>query len=229
VTVVINRKVFESLTASQQDALRGVGPAVVSRQLDFLRGLTEEDRGILCQRGLRFVRATDRDLAGLRRAVQPVYDQLGRNPQTRTLLQRIQVMKQTASATAIPDSPGCSPSTSALAAANQQATLLDGVYRTSFTREELAKWEQVNEQNWGELTLTFDHGRFTLRQRNTLANSSNSGTYSIQGDAITFKEPGWTFAFRWSLYRDVLTFKRDPALGGEVPTPYLVKPWRRVR
>jgi hypothetical protein len=40
-------------------------------------------------------------------------------------------------------------------------------------------------------------------------------------------EAGGTFAMRWSLYRDVLTFKRDPSLGG-APTPYLVKPWRRA-
>jgi TRAP-type C4-dicarboxylate transport system substrate-binding protein len=36
VTVVINGKVFESLTAAQQDALRQAGTAAVARQLDFL-------------------------------------------------------------------------------------------------------------------------------------------------------------------------------------------------
>ena len=237
VTVVINRKVFASLTASQQDALRGVGPAMVSRQLDFLRGLTDEDRGILCRRGLRFVRASDRELAGLRRAVQPVYEQLERNAQTRSLLRRIQAMKRETAAA--PDAPACSPSSAAPATASQQATTLDGVYRTSFTREELAASPlltdpgEASEENWGTFTLTLQHGRVTVDQRTDVADFHTSGTFTVNGDAIVFSftsggNAGETYAFRWSLYRDVLTFKRDPSLG-VAPTPWLVKPWRRVR
>jgi hypothetical protein len=79
-----------------------VGPAVVSRQLDFLRGLNEEDRGILGRRGLRFVRASDPDLAALRGAVQPVYDWLDRNAQTRSLLRRIRAMKRETAAAPTP-------------------------------------------------------------------------------------------------------------------------------
>jgi len=235
VTVVINRKVFESLTAGQQDALRGVGPAVVSRQLDFLRGLNEEDRGILCRRGLRFVRASDPDLAALRRAVQPVYDWLDRNAQTRSLLRRIRAMKRETAAA--PDAPACSPSSAGVA--SQQATMLDGVYRTSFTREELAASPllvdpgEASEENWGRFTLTLQHGRVTLDQRTDVATFRTSGTYTVNGDAIVLsftsgENAGETFAFRWSLYRDVLTFKRDASLG-VAPTPWLVKPWRRVR
>jgi TRAP-type C4-dicarboxylate transport system substrate-binding protein len=214
VTVVINRKVFESLAAGQQDALRGVGPAVVSRQLDFLRALNEEDRGILCRRGLRFVRASDRDLAAL--------------------LLRIQAMKRETAAA--PDAPACPPSSAA--AASQQATTLDGVYRTSFTLEELAASPlltdpgEANDENWGRFTLTLQHGRVTLDQRNDIASFSTSGTYTVNGDAIVLSftsgvNAGETFAFRWSLYRHVLTFKRDASLG-VAPTPWLVKPWRRA-
>jgi TRAP-type transport system periplasmic protein len=236
VTVVINGKVFESLTAAQQDALRQAGTAAVARQLAFLRGLNDEDRDLLCRRGLRFVRASGRDLAGLRRAVQPVYAQLERNPQTRSFLRRIQAMKRAIAAP--PDDPACAPSASATATADQQATALDGVYRTSFTRKELANSSllmdpaEINDQNWGELTLTLDRGRITFELRNELANAKSSGTFTVHGDAVVFTytsgvEAGGTFAMRWSLYREVLTFKRDPSLGG-APTPYLVKPWRRA-
>ena len=38
---------------------------------------------------------------------------------------------------------------------------------------------------------------------------------------------GETFAVRWSLFRDKLTFTRDEALG-IIPTPYLIEPWERV-
>jgi hypothetical protein len=113
-------------------------------------------------------------------------------------------------------------------------TALDGVYRTSFAREELAKSPlladagEVNDENWGDFTLTFDHGRVTFTQRNDVDSYSTSGTYSLDGKAITLKfteggNAGETFAAHWSLYRDVLTFER----AGALPTPYVLKPWRR--
>jgi TRAP-type C4-dicarboxylate transport system substrate-binding protein len=235
VTVVMNRKAFESLTASQQDALQQASVSVIARQLAYRQGEEGRDREVLCQRGLRFVRASNQELAALRRAVQPVYDTLERNAETRSLLQQIQAMKQETRASATPHAPTCSQSDSAAAAADQKASPLDGVYRTSFTREELANSPllsgvgEIGEENWGEFTLTFDHGRVTLTQRNDVTSGSTSGTYTINGKAITLRftegaNAGETFAARWSLYRDVLTFKR---LGG-LPTTYLVKPWRRV-
>ena len=235
VTVVINRTVFESLTAAQQDALRQAGTAAVSRQLAFLRGLNDEGRELLCRRGLRFIRATDRDLAGLRRAVQPVYDQLQADAETRSLLQRIRAMKRETAAP--PDAPACAPSSATPATANQQATALDGVYRTSFTREELAQSPlltdpgEIRDDNWGDFTLTFDRGRVTFTQRNDLDHSSTSGTYTLDGKAITLRftegvNAGDTFTGPWNLYRDVLTFGRDTS--GGFPTPYVLKPWHRA-
>jgi TRAP-type C4-dicarboxylate transport system substrate-binding protein len=234
VTVVMNRKAFESLTASQQEVLQAAGSAVLSRQLDLWQARSAEDEGVLCRRGLRFVQASNQDLAALRRAVQPVYDQLQANAETRSFLQRVLAMKHETRAASTPDSPPCAPSKPTANAADQQATALDGVYRTSFTREELAKSPlltdagEINDQNWGDFTLTFDRGRVTFTQRNDVENSSTSGTYTLDGKAITFKftegvNAEETFSGRWSLYRDVLTFER-----GWLPTPYVLKPWRRA-
>jgi TRAP-type C4-dicarboxylate transport system substrate-binding protein len=234
VTLVINRKAFESLTPSQQEVLQAAGSAVLSRQLDSSQGLSAEDEGVLCRRGLRFVQASDQDLAALRRAVQPVYDQLERDAETKSFLQRILAMKHETRAASTPDNPPCAPSNATAGVADQEATALDGVYRTSFTREELAKSPlltdagEINDQNWGDFTLTFDRGRVTFTQRNDLDSSSTSGTYTLDGKAITLKftegvNAGDTFSGRWSLYRDVLTFER-----GALPTPYVLKPWRRV-
>ena len=152
------------------------------------------------------------------------------------MLQRIQAMKHESRA-AIPDSPRCSPPSSAAGPANQQATLLDGVYRTSFTRGELADSpllydaDEINDRNWGDFTLTFDRGRVTFAQRNDVDSYSTSGTYTLNGKAITLNfteggNAGETFAVRWSLYRDVLTFERESL--GTIPTPWLVKPWPRA-
>jgi TRAP-type transport system periplasmic protein len=238
VTLVINHTVFESLTPSQQDALRQAGSAVLSRRLDEQQGISAEDGGILCRRGLRFLRASNQDLATLRRAVQPVYDKLEGNAETRSFLQEILEMKHENRAASTPDNPPCSPSSATAGAADPKATVLDGVYRTSFTREELAESPllidagEINDGNWGDLTLTFDRGRVTAAQRNALGGGSTSGTYTLDGKAITLTftqgaNAGETFAGRWSLYRDVLTFERDATLGG-LPTPYVLKPWRRV-
>ena len=234
-TLVINQKTFASLTPSQQEALQAAGSAVLSRQLDSSQGRSAEDEGVLCRRGLRFVQASNQDLAALRRAVQPVYDQLEANAETKSFLQRILAMKHETRAAATPDNPNCSPSSATTGGANQQATALDGVYHTSFTREELAKSPlltdagEINDQNWGDFTLTFDHGRVTFTQRNDLDNYSTSGTYTLDGKAITLKfteggNAGETFVGPWSLYRDVLTFGRDAS--GGFPTPYVLKPWR---
>jgi TRAP-type C4-dicarboxylate transport system substrate-binding protein len=232
-TLVINRKAFESLTPTQREALQAAGSAVLSRQLDQQQKFSAEDEGVLCRRGLRYVQASNQDLAALRRAVQPVYDQLQANAETKSSLQRILAMKHETRAAATPDNPRCSPS-SAAGGADQKVTALDGVYRTSFTREELAKspllsdMGEVRDDNWGDFTLTFDRGRVTFTQRNDVENSSTSGTYALDGKAITLKftggvNAGETFSGVWSLYRDVLTFER-----GALPTPYVLKPWRRV-
>jgi TRAP-type C4-dicarboxylate transport system substrate-binding protein len=234
VTLVINRRILESLTPTQQDALRQAGSAVLSRQLDEQQGLSASDGGILCRRGLRFLRASNQDLAALRRAVQPVYDRLERDAETRSFLQRILAMKQESRTASTPDSPPCSPSKAGAGAADPKATALDGVYRTSITRQELAESPllsspgEINDQNWGDFTLTFDRGRVTFTQRNDLDRYSTLGIYSLDGKAITLKftegaNAGETFTAHWNLYRDVLTFKR----AGEVPTPYILKPWRR--
>jgi hypothetical protein len=233
-TLVINRKTFESLTPSQQEALQTAGSAVLSRQLDEAQALNAEDEGIVCRRGLRFVQASNQDLAALRRAVQPIYDQLERDAETKSFLQRILAMKHETRAASTPDNPRCSPSSAAAGGVTRKVTALDGVYRTSFTREELVKSPllvdagEINDENWGDLTLTFDHGRVTFIQRNDVKNTSTSGTYTLDGKLITlhFTEgvnAGETFSGIWSLYRDVLTFKR-----GALPTPYVLKPWRRV-
>jgi TRAP-type C4-dicarboxylate transport system substrate-binding protein len=233
VTVVINRKLFESLTPSQQDALRQAGPSVVFRQLAFRQDEEQRDLAVLCRRGPRFVQASNQDLAALRRTVQPVYDKLEGNAGTRSMLRQILTMDHETHAN--PHAPSCSPADSAPTAVVETRSRLDGTYRTSFTRAELASSPllmdagEVQDSNWGEFIMTLDRGRVTVDQRHDVASSSSSGTYTIDGTAITFRftegeNAGETFVARWNLYRGVLTFDRL----GELPTWYLVRPWHRA-
>ena len=136
-------------------------------------------------------------------------------------------------------SQAATPSSTAAATSGPTAaesTPLDGKYQTSFTRDELAASttdpEEINDQNWGEFTLTFSDGRVAFTQRNDLGSSSTSGVFTVQGDAVTFAfdtgvNKGETFGFRWSFSGGTLTLVRDESVGIG-PTPFLVKPWTTV-
>jgi len=113
---------------------------------------------------------------------------------------------------------------------------INGIYHTSFTRADLTASPfitrgEINDGNWGDWTLTFLAGRVSYTQRNSVTSSSSSGTFTINGDAITMvfdtgANVGETFRLRWHLTANELTFTRDDTLGVG-PTPLLVKPWSR--
>lgn len=113
------------------------------------------------------------------------------------------------------------------------ATALDGVWTTSVTEEELAsspllyEADEVNDQNWGDLTFTFDEGRFTYTQANANDSYESAGTFTVDGDTVDLRLDNTEhFAMRWHIDGDTLTFERDDALG-IAPTPLVLKPWTR--
>jgi outer membrane protein assembly factor BamB/class 3 adenylate cyclase len=131
--------------------------------------------------------------------------------------------------------PTGAPSSAPTASAS---TPLDGTYVTSFTRDELVASPlltdagEINDANWGKLTLMFSGGLVTSTLENDVTHGSACGTYAIRGDAValSFTEgdsAGETFGFRWTLKEGTLTFRRDESLGVG-PTPYLIKPWTKV-
>jgi TRAP-type C4-dicarboxylate transport system substrate-binding protein len=230
VTVVINRRVFESLTASQQDALRQAGASVISRQLKLMQELTGEDHGSLCRRGLRFLHASDQELAELRRAVQPVYDQLERNPETKSLLQRVLAMKRETHAASTADAPACSPAGTTAAAANPKATALEGVYKGTVTRVPPG-WPV--DENLGDYKVTFATGRFEYSQDSPAGPFASSGRYTIDRNQVVVSfdagnNQGEMLACEWSLYKDTLTLRRSRSTPLECGFLRLT-PWRRVR
>jgi hypothetical protein len=86
---------------------------------------------------------------------------------------------------------------------------------------------ELNDENWGDFTLTFDHGQMTSTQINPRKSSSGLATFKIDGDTIVMNTTrGETFVMRWHLDVDKLTFVRDVSLGVG-PTPFVIKPWIR--
>ena len=108
------------------------------------------------------------------------------------------------------------------------ATALDGVWTTSVTKDELASSpllyepDEVNDQNWGDLTFTFDKGQFTYTQQNAKDSYKSAGTFTVDGDTVDLNlDNAEHFVMRWNIEDDTLTFERDDALG-IAPTPFIL-------
>jgi TRAP-type C4-dicarboxylate transport system substrate-binding protein len=237
-TVVINQETFDGLSDAQQKALREAATdEAFDRENQFVAELEDENIGVVCRLGTKFVHATPAQLAALQASVQPVYRAIERGAGNRAAIERIRELKGASRpdelSCARRDTPSPRPTQP-----TQAAPELEGTYVTSFSEQELARSPlltdagEINDDNWGHFTLRLSNGHVRLTQRNARRHSDAwlSGRYTTDGDAIEFHYPvtGDTFAYRWSLYRGTLKFERDETLGIG-PTPFLVKPWRRVR
>ena len=150
--------------------------------------------------------ATRDQLAALRAAAQPAYDELNGDPFTKTAIGRISEIAAT-----MPAPPTISPCTSGgtqaadpsavdtgpVTAAGDQ-TVIDGVWRMEVDldpnadRPNAAQDATANNGTW---TFTFGDGKFHVGDPNT----GNSGTFVINGDRVSMVEPGgyrWEFTFQ---------------------------------
>src|SRR6266566_875615 len=100
-----NGKTWAGLTPAQRRILRQAVTGDLAAETNVVRDAERDDTAILCRRGqLRILTASPADVAALRRAVQPVYHQLERDPQTRRYIHQIEAMRRGIS----PElAPGC--------------------------------------------------------------------------------------------------------------------------
>jgi TRAP-type transport system periplasmic protein len=209
--VFANSKAFGALTPVQQRMLRQALAAAVPAQTRGARtGERTEGTEQLCRGGrVRFLTASPADIAALRRAVQPVYDQLERDPQTRQFVDQITAMRREV----VPEpAPRCTSSVRRVSAAGP----LDGVYRFTITAAHVPRG--TVPENYGTFTFVIDRGRFAQTQENMLACTWSYGAITAKGDRLEqlFKDGGGIaptgsnnkagefFVWRWSLYRGKL-------------------------
>jgi TRAP-type C4-dicarboxylate transport system substrate-binding protein len=105
-TVIMNRSAYDRLTDEQRQVLRAAGREAIAPEL--ARTVRDELEGVssICSYGaMPLVDARPSDLAALRRAVQPVYDQLDESQLTRAWIASIE--RERTAAHAAPDVIRC--------------------------------------------------------------------------------------------------------------------------
>jgi TRAP-type C4-dicarboxylate transport system substrate-binding protein len=97
-TIVMNREAFSRLTLEQRDVLRRAGHEALVSELERDARDNRQLGSLLCsEETLRVATATTADRAALRRAVEPVYRSLERDPSTRAWIAQITRMRRAAS------------------------------------------------------------------------------------------------------------------------------------
>ena len=231
-----NRSSFQRLSSDQQHILRQAVAGSFTAVEQAVRSGEAEGLGDLCRRGERLLTAGSANLAALRRAVQPVYDSLARDPGTAELIAAISAQVQ--GVTPEP-APSCQPSPPP-GAEPSAASMLDGVYRVSTKPGDYDDPNPVPE-NYCTYISVFKHHHFAFTQQYRDACTWAYGTFIITADQMqwTFldgggtapthssNKPGEVFTFTWSLYRDTLTLSaaRD---NPNSPSPFTAKPWQRT-
>ena len=231
-SIVMNWDTFARLTPAQRTLLRRAGREAFAPEL---RQIAHDDAEALvaaCERGgLRFATASPADLAALRRAVQPVYRELERDPLARAVLSTVAARRR-AAATSSEIAPCTGSGGTGVRAAR---TPVEGRWNWDWTDAELvAAGVGVRDVPGlvGSGAVEFHAGRFEA----TTAPSGqwSTGVYRLDGNRIslTFDDPappgtvaGRAYELRWSRYRDTLAFERVP--GREPLQALLIEPFQR--
>jgi TRAP-type C4-dicarboxylate transport system substrate-binding protein len=188
IVLFANTAAFARLTALQRRALEQAVSDDVTGQTRVILVFERYSAGVLCaDRRLRFAAATPTDLALLRRAMRPAYEQLERNPQARSFITQITALRARLRA---PSSvvPSCGSPLSVSFAAPGAATLLDGVYAVNVAPRDLRPSQRLPE-GYGSWQIVLDRGRFRFTARSDQANWFADGLVRVSGD-----EMSWTVA-----------------------------------
>ena len=218
-TIVMNRDAFDALTSEQQELLRDAGREALAPELDEVARDGSEALSAACARGaITLVSASDADLAALREALHPVYEELESDPDTSDLIGDITAMRPDApaAASALPSCRRADGKTKAGAGA------IEGRWQMHWTRDELlavgiqSKYLPKDLPESGTVTYEFADGRFRVIIPN--GRVIGSGTYDVEGNVLSlvyeaFAPPsgyiaGTVYRHRWSYYRGSLKISR---------------------
>lgn len=234
-SLVMNRSAHAALTDAQRQLLRRAGREAVGPELRQLARDEAASLAAMCERGgLELAVAAPDEVAALRAAVQPVYDELSRDPATRRAVASFTGLRSTA-----PEASAIFPCGRAVPAEPGVAASLEGRWAWHWTIDELVRAGVAlpdAEALAGRGTVVYEDGRFRAQAESRGVSATSSGTYAIDGDVVRFRfrapaPPGTMvgadYEMRWSRYRDSLTFARVP--GREPLLALTIEPFTRVR
>ena len=224
--VIANRESFAKLGRRRQALLRRAVHEAFAPTLARVESNESTALGGVCERGTAALVSVSRaDRAELRRAVQPVYDELRRDALTRELIARIEQMRRTSP----PDALRC-PDVAPPAASATDA--VDGTWEWSVTTEELLAAGDTPAgagRLAGHWRLVFRKGRFELR--NLGSGDVVTGDFRVVGDRLVAHLDGArptdpALQYTWSIFRGRL--KLGPVEGSPVAAQVVAKPLTRV-
>jgi TRAP-type C4-dicarboxylate transport system substrate-binding protein len=234
IVLFANKAAFARLTASQRRALEQAVSDDVTGQIRVILVFERYSAEVLCADGrLSFAAATPADLAALRRAVLPVYEQLKRDPQARRFIAQIETMRARLHA---PSSivPSCGNPLAVSSAAPGAATPLDGVYAVTVAPRDLRPSQRLPEE-YGSWQIVLDRGRFRFSERSDRTAWFADGLVRVSGDEMSWTiavadgsvpdgvplRNGERFRFRWRRQGNALSLVSEakPVLAALVARP----------
>jgi len=183
--IFASRQTLARLTPAQRELLRRAVAADLTPETKHLVSFERLATATECSQGrMRFVAASPADVAAMRRAAQPFYDGLERDPQTDRFVAEIQRMRRQVGAP-VSAVPRCSRAAATRNAAAR--TPVDGAYEVSVRPSDLLKATRVPEQ-YGRWQVVLDRGRFRLSEDSDGADWAADGRVRVSGETMA-----WTF------------------------------------
>lgn len=234
-SLVVNADVWTGLTADQQAILARAGTATRDWAIDEIP--SDHDAAVArCENGFAIALASDAELTALAEAVAPAVDALREDAVTSALIDDITALRDalppitddpvSCDAAPIETTPG----------SDAAASALNGVYEVEITDEALAAAgvtdPDVVAENHGTFTWTLVDGTWHVDQvaDNPIDNPSDDGTYTVNGDEISFVAPGYppdVFGFTEDADGN-LTFETIHAGDEIVATIFASATWTRI-
>jgi TRAP-type transport system periplasmic protein len=207
VILFANKAQFDSLSAEQQAALRGVAKQLVTTTTEKVEAEDASAVAQLCADGADVVVAGDEAGTALLPAVKSVYDELAKDPATASMLKRIAEMKAgipTAQSTTSCPGPSASP------APQTAGGFPEGTYEARLSCEELeAYWADHPELPVEDRFPCPVVMGFTLKDNTWVENYGERWTFSFFGDHVQLGN----FTLRWAWDGKQVTFSEIE--GGE--------------
>ncbi|MFE9446195.1 TRAP transporter substrate-binding protein [Streptomyces sp. NPDC006602] len=193
VVLLVNPARLAKLGDRGEDWIRAAAEQAAAHSADLV-GPDDKWVAQRCGNGAQFARASATEVRALRDAVEPVYQRLDKDPQTKALLADIRRLKRSTSAEPVPAVPSSCPEKSATPAPDDQGATpardLDGTYRWTLTKDDARKYGTGDEDLShypSTMTMTLRGGDWSMKSSSSP--ETDSGTYTVKGDRVVFDWP----------------------------------------